>query len=539
MKFFQSHKNTFLTDILEYTRLIEFKEQLPQNTIQSDLEKKISPQQSCNSVSSEGSKSLDKSENSNNNIPDNCFLVQWNGEDDPEYPINWSKTKKYMIIGLVILYSCINYMCASVATPGQEQIQEEFHVGHVTATLNLSMYVLGYGIGPLIFAPLCEIAKIGRQQIYIISFFIFTIFQIGCATVNNIGGLIVLRFFAGFLCSPALANVGATIVDMFEGRDFTPLIGLWSIGCVLAPVIAPLVGACMVVAKDWRWIFWLMTFLSAFCLFLLILLFPETSHANILARRARRLRKQTGDDRYYTEQERLDSLVTPKQFLIATFYRPFKMIIQEPIILVFDIYIAVTYGILYLFFEAFPIVFAGIYNFTLIELGTAYMGFCVGSVFAYIILLLFTFKVVNPRRDNGTFTAEVYLLILMGVGWFMPLSLFLFGWTASVHWILAMISEAFFMIACFNLFQAIFSYFAEGYPKYVASAYAGNSFMRSSFACAFPLFGTAMYNNLAIEGYPIGWGSSLVGFVTIALAISPFILHKYGPALRARSKFTD
>lgn len=539
MGFFEEYKNTFLTDVLEHAGLIEFKEQLPQSTTQSDIEKNVTLEQSCNSFSSEDNKSRDNSSSSINCISDNHFLVKWNGENDPEYPINWSTTKKIIINTLVIFYTCINYMGASVSTAGQKQIQEEFQVGHVTATLILSMYVLGYGVGPIILAPLSEIANVGRQQIYIISFFLFTIFQIACATVNNIGGLIVLRFFAGFLCSPALAIVGATIVDMFEGRDFTPLIGLWSIGCVLAPVIAPLIGACMVVAKDWRWIFWLMTFLSTFCLFFLIILFPETSHATILARRARRLRKQTGDNRYYTEQERLDSLVTTKQFLIATFYRPFKIIIQEPVILVFDIYLSVTYGILYLFFEAFPIVFTGIYNFTLIELGISYMGFCVGSVFAYIILLLFTFKLVNPRRDNGTFTPEVYLIILMSVGWLMPLSLFLFGWTASVHWILAMISEAFFMIACFNLFQAIFSYFAEGYPKYVASVYAGNSFMRSSFACAFPLFGTAMYNNLAIEGYPIGWGSSLVGFFTIALAITPFILYKYGPALRARSKFTD
>ncbi|CAL9729934.1 fluconazole resistance protein 1 [Monosporozyma unispora] len=537
MKFFEIYKNTFLTDILEHAELIEFKEQIPQRENNLNLEKKFAVKQSCTSLNSESS--LKDSETSVRSITDDPFLVKWNGEDDPENPRNWTTTKKFVLMVLIMLYSCINYMGASVYTPGQEQIQKEFHVGHVTATLNLSMYVLGYGIGPVILAPLSEIAKVGRQQIYIITFFLFTIFQVACATVNNIGGLIVLRFFAGLLCSPALATVGATIVDMFVKRNVTPFISLWSIGCVLAPVIAPLLGACMVVAKNWRWIFWLMTFLSAFCLIFLIILFPETSHATILARRARRLRKQTGDERYYTEQERVDSLVTTKQFLIATFYRPFKMIAQEPIILVFDIYISVTYGILYLFFEAFPLVFIGIYKFTLIEVGLSYMGFCVGCAFGLAILLLFTFKVVNPRRDNGTFTPEVYLILLMLVGWLMPLALFLFGWGASVHWILPIISEAFFIIACFNLFQATFSYFAEGYPDYVASAYAGNSLMRSSFACAFPLFGTAMYNNLAIEGYPIGWGSSLVGFFTIALAITPFILYKYGPALRARSKFTN
>lgn len=102
-----------------------------------------------------------------------------------------------------------------------------------------------------------------------------------------------------------------------------------------------------------------------------------------------------------------------------------------------------------------------------------------------------------------------------------------------------MISEAFFLTAMESLFEATFSYFAEGYPKHVASAYAGNGLMRCVFACIFPLFGKAMYNRLAIKNYPVAWGSSLVGFITLFLALIPFLLYKYGPTLRARSQFTE
>lgn len=199
------------------------------------------------------------------------------------------------------------------------------------------------------------------------------------------------------------------------------------------------------------------------------------------------------------------------------------MIVKEPIILTFDLYTSVTYGLLYLFFESFPIVFLGTYHFILLELGLAYMGFCVGAACAFAALLLFTYKVVNPRRDNGTFTPEISLILVLYVEWFMPLVLFLFGWAASVHSILLIIFEASFIIARFDLFQATFSYFAEGYPKYVASASAGDSFIRSCFECVLPLFGTAMYNNLAIDGYPVGWGSTIVGFFAFGLAIIRFI----------------
>lgn len=108
-----------------------------------------------------------------------------------------------------------------------------------------------------------------------------------------------------------------------------------------------------------------------------------------------------------------------------------------------------------------------------------------------------------------------------------------------MHWILPVISEVFFVLAVFNIFQATFAYLATCYPTYVASVFAGNGFCRASFACAFPLFGRAMYENLATKNYPVAWGSSLVGFLTLGLAIIPFILYKYGPSLRARSSYTE
>lgn len=69
-----------------------------------------------------------------------------------------------------MLLTCVNYMGSSIYTPGQLEIQNEFHVGHVVGTLNLSLYVLGYGLGPIVFSPLTEISSIGRLPVYMITF---------------------------------------------------------------------------------------------------------------------------------------------------------------------------------------------------------------------------------------------------------------------------------------------------------------------------------------------------------------------------------
>ena len=128
-----------------------------------------------------------------------CFLVEWTNPDDPDHPHNWSNLKKGFIMFEILFLTCVTYMGSSIYTPGQQAIQSQFKVRNVVATLNLSIYVLGYRMGPIFLAPFSEFATIGRQTIYIITLFVFIMFQIGCATVENIGGLIVMRFISGVL----------------------------------------------------------------------------------------------------------------------------------------------------------------------------------------------------------------------------------------------------------------------------------------------------------------------------------------------------
>ncbi|CAD1779411.1 similar to Saccharomyces cerevisiae YBR008C FLR1 Plasma membrane multidrug transporter of the major facilitator superfamily [Maudiozyma barnettii] len=469
---------------------------------------------------------------------DDPFLISWHNTSMEDNPLNWSTFKKSFMMAEVMLLGCVTYMCSSIYTPAQATIAEEFGTGHVVATLNLSLYALGYGIGPIIFSPLSEVAKIGRQQIYFYTLFVFFLFQIGCATVKNMGGLIVLRFFAGIMCSPALATGGATVADMVTLKHLSICLSTWDLGATCAPIIAPIIGAAMLVAKDWRWIFWFMTMIGGFTLVLLLFFFPETSHQNILARRAKRLRKQTGDQRYYTRQERLDSKLTKREIMITTLYRPWELMFKEPIIMAFDLYIALAYGAFYLFFEAFPLVFTNIWHFTVIESGLAFLGFAVGTAFSYPLLFYFLKTIINPKIKTNTVTPEMFLILMMWVGWCLPLGLFLFGWGAGTHWIVPIISEIFFQLSLWSLFQVTYSYLASCYPRYVASVFAGNGLVRSIFACAFPLFGVIMYENTGTKNYPVGWGSSILGFFTLLLTAIPFILYKYGPAIRARSKFS-
>ena len=194
-------KNTFFFDVLEDLNIVKISEL--HNINHSDTENNSGSDFSSNDDSSDidieknsGTNSMTKNEENTNDkeITRDPFLVDWNGPNDPENPQNWSNAQKYATMTQIMLLTAVTYMGASIYTPGEEGIREDFKVGHVVATLNLSLYVLGYGLGPIVLSPITDIAKIGRQRVYIITLLLFMVFQIGIANVHNIGGMIVMRF---------------------------------------------------------------------------------------------------------------------------------------------------------------------------------------------------------------------------------------------------------------------------------------------------------------------------------------------------------
>ena len=145
---------------------------------------------------------------------DGTILVDWYTTDDPANPQNWPASRKAWVLLQLCAYSLAVYGASSMYVPGEEGVMEKFNVGATPAAIGLAIYVVGYGVGPLLFAPLSEIASIGRNWVYIPTFFLFVILSIPTAVVNNYAGLLVLRFLTGFFGSPCLANGGASVGDM-------------------------------------------------------------------------------------------------------------------------------------------------------------------------------------------------------------------------------------------------------------------------------------------------------------------------------------
>lgn len=82
--------------------------------------------------------------------PEGVILIDWYTSDDKANPQNWTSKKKAMAALIINLYTFGVYSCSSIITPAHGEIMERFNVSYAEASLGLSMYVIGYGIGPLV-----------------------------------------------------------------------------------------------------------------------------------------------------------------------------------------------------------------------------------------------------------------------------------------------------------------------------------------------------------------------------------------------------
>lgn len=476
-----------------------------------------------------------------NSVEKKSILVDWDGPDDPDNPHNWQLLTKMLFVSLIMTLTASVYMASAVYTPGAEEIMQELKVGRVVALLPLTLFVIGYAVGPIVFAPMSENAYFGRSSIYISSLFVFVILQIPTALVKNIAGLCILRFIAGFFGSPALAVGGGSIGDVINLPWLPVGISAWSFSCCIGPSMGPLIGAVFTQVFDWRWTFWIQMAITGGVFLLLACFLPETYSPTLLSRKADRLRRLTENGNIISRGE-LDNLnISFKELALGTVWRPLEITIKEPVVLLIDLYIALVYAILYLWFEAFPITFGGIYHFNTIETGLCYLSIVIGSFIgwmAYIPLIHHSFTEVV--LNNGTLFPEVFIPPTIIGATTMPMGMFIFGWTASehIHWMGPIVGATVYSFGMFFCFQGLLNYLGMSFSRFMASAFASNDLFRSLVGGAFPLFGAPLYNNLATPKFPVAWGNSVLGFISIAMIAIPVLFYANGPKLRARSKYT-
>lgn len=248
-------------------------------------------------------------------------IVNFDGPDDPYRPVNWPLRKKVVTTLLYGLTTMGSTWASSVYAPAVRQVSDQFEVPQEVGILGISFLLMGFGLGPLVWAPLSEVY--GRKPAVLVPYFIAACFSFGTAAAKDIQTVLLTRFFAGLFGSAPVTNTGGVLGDIWAPEVRGTAIACYAFAVVGGPTLGPIAGGAIVSSYlRWRWteyvgtsfLRWLssanavqvtaimmMTFL-----FLDILILDESYPPVLLVNKARRLRHETGNWALHAHHEEWD-----------------------------------------------------------------------------------------------------------------------------------------------------------------------------------------------------------------------------------------
>lgn len=256
-------------------------------------------------------------------------LIDWDGPDDKENPMNWPFAKKAgATMSLAAATFCITF-ASSIFSTATGPTSMEFGVSEEVMILGTSLFVLGFAVGPMIWGPMSELY--GRKIPLMGGFFVFAIFQIPVAVAVNLETIMLCRYVGGLFGSSALAVIGGALADFWNPVDRGVAICFFAGATFLGPVFGPIIGSFLTQSYlGWRWTAWITLIMAAFLGTVALFAYPETYAPRLLQQRAKRIRFETKNWAIHAKAD--EQSLTVKDIVERYLARPFVMIAKEPIL---------------------------------------------------------------------------------------------------------------------------------------------------------------------------------------------------------------
>lgn len=485
--------------------------------------------------------------------------------------------RRWSIMMTVALCALMVSLCSSAYSGAPSAITREFDVSEEVYTLGISLFVLGFAVGPVIWAPLSEM--FGRRPVFIFTYVALTALNAGAAGARDVQTLLVLRFLGGAIGSNSLVSSGAVVADQFAARERGLALSYYAVTPFLGPTLGPIIGGFIGEDMGWRWIEGFLAVFTGTLSIVYILTVPETYAPRILHNRAVRLSKMHGMV-YRTQMEVKQGRKKLWPTLKVSLSRPWVLVAVEPIVLIFSVYQAIIYATLYMCFgkaieisagngvlltrslqAAFPIVYQERRGWSPGQGGLAFLGVTFGMLCTVPYNIWTNRRYAKLSDEHAGFAPpETRLPLCMAGAITAPIGLFWvsknplrghsnpvplpsdhtdppsqFAWTNSptIHWAPSILAGAPFGFALCVIFQGINNYLVDSYTIFSASVLAGTAIIRSVLAAAFPLFTGKMYADLGLH-----WASSVPAFLALVFAPFPFVLYRFGERVRERCRYS-
>jgi multidrug resistance protein len=383
-----------------------------------------------------------------------------------------------MITFTVAIAAAAAPMGSAIIMPCLLSISQDFKVSPTVTNLSVALYMLSMSVFPLWWSSFSE--TLGRRTIYIASFILFVLWGILSAVATNIGMLIAMRMLSGGAAASVQAVGAGTIADIWPPAERGKAMGIFYLGPLCGPLLAPIIGGALAESLGWRATQWFLVIYGTIITVFIIFVLPETlkSRRNIVDEA-----KADGDlkveaevaitgaaDGEKSNGTNEKSVSRPTSVLRRTtthvsvvqkskkyvkilkrcFIDPLKLILllRFPAVAMTTFYASITFGSLYFLNISIEETFSrSPYNFKTIIIGLLYipnsMGYFLASVFGGRWL---DHIMKREAKRKGRIDAKGKLILKPEdrmrenawiAGALFPAALIWYGWTAEkgVHWI--------------------------------------------------------------------------------------------------------
>ena len=389
-------------------------------------------------------------------VQDDPFIVTWI-DNDLENPKEYGLMMKCWLTGLIAFMTLCVTLASSAYTGAAKEIIVAFGCSEEVFLLGLSFYVLGFALGPVIWAPLSEV--LGRRKVLLVTMVFYTIWTGVCAAAPNIQSMIIFRLFCGTIGSASLVLPAGAIADMFDAHQRGVAIGVYAAAPWLGPCVGPLIGGFLSPVAGFRWLFGLLAVYAALLTLAGILFLPETYSPVLLRERAKKMSEITGQC-YMTSMD-FQRPIAYNDLIRKSLVLPWALLFREPIVLLLSIYMSIIYATLYLCFAAFPIVFQEGRGWNAGEGGLAFLGVLIGVVIGVIILIFDNRRYTRIHFQTGGSAppeARLPLAIFGGVCGVVGLAWFAATVSPGIPWPVPLAATIFVGIGLVCIFMACSGY---------------------------------------------------------------------------------
>ncbi|KAG2742251.1 MFS general substrate transporter [Suillus brevipes Sb2] len=446
---------------------------------------------------------------------------------DPRNPINYSWLRKWCITLVVCAFNGITSPATPSFAMSMSSMRQDLNCTRFQTTVAYCLYSLGFGIVPLFTSALSE--EVGRRPIYLASAFLGAMCNVLASVSQNIQTIMVARVLGGAFASTGAILVGGTIADIWEPEERGLPMAVFSMVSMVTTGLGSIISAWLELDPhlQWRWIQRIQAIVQGAYFLLSLLIMEETRSQIILRRIAKKICKETGDDRYRARGDETRPKLSTMIKISCT--RPIMFVLTEPIVTSICIWVFFMSGVLYVQIGSVSGVFKHIYHFNVGQSGLVFITVIVGSVlglFANFYQDVLYRKYVSQRGPE----ARLYIACLVAL--LLPTSIIIYAWTADprIFWMWPVVGLSIFMFCSFVSYQVVFIYLADCYGPMASSALAGQGLARNLGSFGFPLFSHIMFKKLTYK-----WANAIFGGIAVILIPVPFALFLYGPSLRKRS----